>query len=93
VRCADGESPDQAPDDRPEEACRAHAPGPKRGRTTTADERALASAILTALAAARVEGARCDAVATRRGHPAKLRTEIPIGATKQLARALAKAQG
>jgi len=30
--------------------------------------------------------------ATRPGHPAKLRIEIPIGATQALARALAKAK-
>jgi hypothetical protein len=46
------------------------------------------SAILKALIRATLEGARCDAVATRPGQPAKLRIEIPIGATQKLARVL-----
>ncbi|HSO37269.1 MAG TPA: hypothetical protein VLT33_32305 [Labilithrix sp.] len=72
---------------------REHAGPTRRGKTTTADERAIASAILKALVGARVEDARCDAVATRPGRPAKLRIEVPIGAIRQLARALAKAHG
>ena len=69
---------------------RSHAGPVKRGKTTSVEERAVASAILKALVAAKVEDARCDAVATRPGRPAKLRIEIPIGATQALARALAK---
>jgi hypothetical protein len=49
------------------------------------------SAILKALVGAKLEGARCDAVATRPGKAAKLRIEIPIGATQQLARVLTAA--
>ena len=71
---------------------RAHAGPVKRGKTTSAEERAIASAILKALVAAKVVEPRCDAVATRPGQPAKLRIEIPIGATRELARALAKAR-
>ena len=71
---------------------RSHAGPVKRGKTTSAEERAIATAILKALVAAKVEEPRCDAVATRPGRPAKLRIEIPIEATRELARALAKAK-
>jgi hypothetical protein len=73
------------------EVRRAHAGPARRGLTTTVAERALASAILKALVGAKLEGARCDAVATRPGQPAKLRIEIPIGATQKLARVLTAA--
>ena len=66
---------------------RSHAGPVKRGKTTSAEERAIATAILKALVAAKVEEPRCDAVATRPGRPAKLRIEIPIGAMHELARA------
>jgi hypothetical protein len=64
-----------------------HAPaGAVRGRTTTTAERVAAARLEAALHAEGVETARVKAVATRPGHAAVLRIEVPVTALGALAK-------
>jgi hypothetical protein len=57
-----------------------------RGRTTTTAERVAAARLEAALHAEGVETARVKAVATRPGHAAVLRIEVPVTALGALAK-------
>ena len=60
----------------------------RRGRTATAEERALATKLQAALRKAGHREAEVAAVATKPGAPSKLRLELPIDALDALAKAL-----
>ncbi len=60
-----------------------------RGRTTTAEERALATKLQASLRKAGAAGAEVVALATKPGAPAKLRIELPIDELAELKAALA----
>ncbi len=64
-----------------------------RGRTTTAEERSLATRLQAALRKAGAASATVVAVATKPGAPAKLRLELPADALAALASALTAVHG
>lgn len=67
---------------------RAKKPATRRGRTATADERALAARLQAALRKAGHREAEVVAVATKPGAPSKLRIELPIDGLEALSKAL-----
>lgn len=69
----------------------AHQPRARRGRTTTPEERALGDRLRRALAKERA-GAKVEVLATRPGHPSKLRIEIAVTELAALERALRAAK-
>jgi hypothetical protein len=67
-----------------------HARGrPSRGRTTTAEERAMVKALEAAAKKGGIEGGKFECLATAPGKPADVRMRVAITALADLARALA----
>jgi hypothetical protein len=68
--------------------------GPRRGRTTTPEERAIAKAIEKALHGAGIAGAKVAAVATKPGQVAEVRIEhVPMNRLKELGATILRAAG
>jgi hypothetical protein len=66
---------------------------PRRGRTTTAEERLYASKLEAALRKAGLDHATAEVVATRPGQPSELRlAHVPLDAVATLARVLARSR-